>query len=73
MNTVDFCVLPTLNIDTKNLEYYRNLKFGTDNNGLSWIKYITETCNQLFAGLHTLKKVKSCLAFHINIIFLSNH
>lgn len=37
----------------------------TINNRQNFIEYVTETCNEIFTAMHSLKKLKIVITFHI--------
>lgn len=74
MNTIDLNNLPKLKIEGELLEYrtsVRNLGV-TINDRLNWTEYVTETCNKVFAGIHSFKKMKDFLPFHVRVLLVKS-
>lgn len=56
---IDSTKAPRLILNNRSLPYSDKLKNLGLNKNLGWIDYVNETCNRVFAGIHTLK----CFSF----------
>ena len=63
LNTIDVNAIPKLKLNDEELVYCDKVKnLGlTINKTLNWSDQVRETCNRVFAGVHSLKRFTRCL------------
>lgn len=74
LNKLDFNTLPRLKFDTDYLDYcdkVKDLGLVIDSR-LTWDNYVTVTCNKVFAGMHSLKRIQDFLPFKIRLLLVKS-
>lgn len=73
-NTIDTDNIRPITVDGTTLPYYDKVKnLGiTFNTTLTWTDTVVETCNKIFAGIHSLKRLQRFLPEHIKLMLVKS-